>query len=1522
MRLASRNKSSEYDAQQVARFLYYDIQAIISLHTTWTLDEVVQMALKAEQTTSKQGKGNFKFKDPVNVVERDKLYKELKRRNVSSNQKMFLAMKKMTKEKLILIWVIEGDENSKFFYGVINKRRSHLAIRGLFASGDWFTDLLTVKEAFRDHFVGDLEKDISHEEIRNAVWDCVVRCFPRGGNSSFIALIPKVTDAKFVADFRPISLIGSVYKVVTKILANRLAMIHGIFSSNMASVLINGSPTTEFLIYRGLKQGGPLAPFLFILIMESLHLFVSRAVNDGIFKGLYIRGSTSISHLFYADDALFIGEWSDQNLDNLLKILRCFHLASGLSINVNKSHVLGVGVPLDIVQQGAASIGCGIMNTPFKYLRVMVGDYMSRYSSWSNTIQKVRARLSKWKVKTLSVGGRLTLLKSVLGAVPIYNMSLFKTPKRVLREMEMIRNRFFNGGDDKESRITWVAWEKVLSSKKNGGLGVSSFFALNRALLFKWIWRFLSQDGSLWCHVICAIHDVLLEQHLRSSNSTWGAIIREAHLLASKGFDFLSHCKIRVGDGSASSLYLNCKWPQFKTLWIPYPGHVLSFEYLPPSLIKVMSTKNGVNPLAPNPAHNSNFSLLLVLGRERLAGPNYMDWMRNFRFTLRYENKEYYLDVQIPTIDDDSTQEAIEAHQKHYDDANKVSYILESFISPELQKTFENTWVYEMNQQLKEMFQEKASKEHLHAVKSIMACKSKPEAFIYAFVLEMKWYFERLESMNMVFDAELSINVILSGLPADYNQFGLSYQKNRKETSIIDIHSLLQTAEKGIKKDDVPSTSTAPVKSDHGSKRMAEFKIAPTSDSKEALYFYCNTKGPWKLSCPKYLKHLKDGKVKKSSHSGLKESRRLKHGELNLVMGNRNITPVTRIGKYELMLKSRVRIDLNNCCYSSKMTRNIISFHALFKDGYKFSFDNENGDILVYSNGCFMFKASPCKGIYEIVECISHNGNVLKQGKEPTGQKDTVNTATQPVVVTHVKPDDISLPIRKTSGRVSQPPQFYNGFPIEEDKISDGTLNELDDPANYKEAMAILEAANLKMVRCKWIFKNKTYMDGKVHTYKDRMVAKGYTQTHMIHYEETLLIVTKIKSVRILLAIDAFYDYEIWKIDVKTAFLNGKLKEDVFMAQPECFKNANEDESCIHVKVSRSVVVFLVLYVDDILLIGNDNPMLQSVKDWLGKCFAMKDLEDAAYILGIKIYTDRNLPLHHGIKISKDLCPKTDVELDKMSRILYASANPGEGHWTVVKNIFKCLRNTKDMFLVYDGEEKLRMSGYFDASWKTDNDDSHSQSGWVFLLNGGTVAWKSSKQDTVADSTCESEYIAACKASKEVIWMKNFIGDLGVVLIVKTPLKYSIGYNGFGSLAMGAFVNLRSRRIFNRKGLIKRVMDGSGCALNLLLERLIRGKAGSKSMSDEKVKALGANGVMSSSRVRVVWMEVGGRVIRARVASSVVVKVVLIGWEVFKRRFWMGELSLEDTSMKLVLGIFFVGFWVEELAPDAMLFKE
>ncbi|GKE92966.1 hypothetical protein Tco_1574061 [Tanacetum coccineum] len=139
-------------------------------------------------------------------------------------------------------------------------------------------------------------------------------------------------------------------------------------------------------------------------LLDVLHAFGDINVMASL-NAPFINALMSLSHLFYADDAVFLGEWSDENLDNLPKILRCFRLASGLRINIAKSHVLGVGVPLEIVHQGASRIGCKVMKTPFKYLGIMVGDHMSHSPAWSNSFQKVRTRLSKWKFKTLSIGG-------------------------------------------------------------------------------------------------------------------------------------------------------------------------------------------------------------------------------------------------------------------------------------------------------------------------------------------------------------------------------------------------------------------------------------------------------------------------------------------------------------------------------------------------------------------------------------------------------------------------------------------------------------------------------------------------------------------------------------------------------------------------------------------------------------------------------------------------------------------------------------------------------------------------------------------------------------------------------------------------------------------------------------------------------------------------------------------------------------------------------------------------------------
>ncbi|GJS32956.1 hypothetical protein Tco_0531338 [Tanacetum coccineum] len=222
-------------------------------------------------------------------------------------------------------------------------------------------------------------------------------------------------------------------------------------------------------------------------------------------RALKLVNNLSLSHLFFADDALFIGDWSSNNIKCLVVILDCFHKVSGLKINYHKSKLFGVGVSPNEISALAATTGCSPLASSFNYLGLPVDCNMSRVKSWDPIVEKFSSRLSRWRASLLSFGGRATLISSVLGALGTYFFSLFPMPSLVDKKLESIRAKKFWGSTDSSHKVHWIRWKDVLASKDKGGLGIGSLYALNQALILKWRWRFLTNPHALWARLITAI---------------------------------------------------------------------------------------------------------------------------------------------------------------------------------------------------------------------------------------------------------------------------------------------------------------------------------------------------------------------------------------------------------------------------------------------------------------------------------------------------------------------------------------------------------------------------------------------------------------------------------------------------------------------------------------------------------------------------------------------------------------------------------------------------------------------------------------------------------------------------------------------------------------------------------------------------------------------------------------------------------------------------------------------------------
>ncbi|UYV84554.1 hypothetical protein LAZ67_X002600, partial [Cordylochernes scorpioides] len=367
---------------------------------------------------------------------------------------------------------------------------------------------------------------------------------------------------------------------------------------------------------------------------------------------------------------------------------------------------------------------------------------------------------------------------------------------------------------------------------------------------------------------------------------------------------------------------------------------------------------------------------------------------------------------------------------------------------------------------------------------------------------------------------------------------------------------------------------------------------------------------------------------------------------------------------------------------------------------------------------------------------------------------------------------------------------------ITRSKVSNSQCNfaHADEPSNYIDAITSSDSERWKLamdeeidalnknktwtlerladghkpIGCKWVYKIKTESDGTIQRFKARLVAKGYSQIKNVDYFDTFSPVVRYDSLRILLSHAASERMFLKQFDVKTAFLNGELEELVYLEQPEGYKR--DDNSCyrLHKKQSEdraSIFIHQSSYIDKIL-----------------SKFNMADCIPAS------------VPMDPSVILTKQDCP-TSEQKEKMPKfpfreavgslmfascvsrpdITYAVSQvskfleyPGPAHCTTVKNIFRYLKGTPHMGILFTGQDQL--VGYSDSDFARDVDSRKSTTGYAFMMNGGTVSWASQRQPIIALSTTESKYIAACSAAKELIWIRRLLQGIGCDITKETEL--------------------------------------------------------------------------------------------------------------------------------------------------------
>ncbi|KAJ3686893.1 hypothetical protein LUZ61_016057 [Rhynchospora tenuis] len=378
----------------------------------------------------------------------------------------------------------------------------------------------------------------------------------------------------------------------------------------------------------------------------------------------------------------------------------------------------------------------------------------------------------------------------------------------------------------------------------------------------------------------------------------------------------------------------------------------------------------------------------------------------------------------------------------------------------------------------------------------------------------------------------------------------------------------------------------------------------------------------------------------------------------------------------------------------------------------------------------------------------------------------------------------------------------------------------------------------------KWVYKKKMNAEGKIERYKARLVAKGYRQKAGIDYDEVFAPVARMETIRLLISLAAQFKWPIYQMDVKSAFLNGVLEEEVYVEQPPGYMKAGKEtqvlklkkalyglkqaprawnsridtylkknkfkqcpyEHALYVKEKEGNLLYVALYVDDLIFMGNNEKMTKEFKEVMTREFEMTDLGLMKYFLGLEVRQENagifvsqeayakeilkkykmdecnpvSTPMELGAKLSKFeggdrvdaskyrslvgslrylTCTRPDIaySVGVVSRFM---EEPKYSHWKAIKRILRYIKGTEALGLFYSNSEEYKLMGYSDSDWCGDVDDRKSTSGYVFYMGDTAFTWASKKQPIVTLSTCEAEYVAASWCVAHTIWLRNLLREL------------------------------------------------------------------------------------------------------------------------------------------------------------------